>query len=213
MKNNECKIIRDLLPNYVGDLTSEKTNEFIKSHLEQCEECSKIYEIMKEDVNPKITDNDILQINGLKKINKKFRIFKLTIIILLFVLLTISVSFSLYITKGYRKAVQNSIYLIDSLDNIDAFYATIEKIENSIFDDAVFLTIRGLNVNTQDHQGKYKILVSENSQKIIWQEKDLKISDFKVGQNILVISIGEPIPNKHEENTQILKIQILDNNL
>ena len=32
---NECKIIQDLLPNYIENLTSEETNSYIKEHLEQ----------------------------------------------------------------------------------------------------------------------------------------------------------------------------------
>ena len=31
--NNECKIVEDLLPNYIDNLTSETTNEFIEAHI------------------------------------------------------------------------------------------------------------------------------------------------------------------------------------
>ena len=31
--NNECKIVQDLLPNYIENLTSNETSEFIKGHL------------------------------------------------------------------------------------------------------------------------------------------------------------------------------------
>ena len=47
MKN--CKIVQDLLPNYIENLTSEETNTFIEEHLTECEDCKKIYETMKKD--------------------------------------------------------------------------------------------------------------------------------------------------------------------
>lgn len=40
---NECKIVEDLLPLYVENLTSGETGSFVKAHLETCESCSGIY--------------------------------------------------------------------------------------------------------------------------------------------------------------------------
>ena len=34
---NKCKIVTDLLPNYIENLTSEDTNKFIEEHLNSCE--------------------------------------------------------------------------------------------------------------------------------------------------------------------------------
>ncbi len=44
--NNECKIVQDLLPNYIENLTSNETSEFIKGHLDNCKECNEIYNKM-----------------------------------------------------------------------------------------------------------------------------------------------------------------------
>lgn len=44
----ECSIVRDLLPLYVEDMVSADTGEFVKEHLEGCEECRKEYERMKQ---------------------------------------------------------------------------------------------------------------------------------------------------------------------
>lgn len=43
----ECDVIRDLLPLYVEKLTSGTSNKLIEEHLEQCEECSEVYEKMR----------------------------------------------------------------------------------------------------------------------------------------------------------------------
>ena len=35
--NKECDIIRDLLPNYLENMTSQTSNEYIQNHIEKCE--------------------------------------------------------------------------------------------------------------------------------------------------------------------------------
>lgn len=45
-KNEQCSVVRDLLPNYVEKLTNEPTNHFIEEHLSNCEECSAEYAAM-----------------------------------------------------------------------------------------------------------------------------------------------------------------------
>lgn len=44
----ECSIVRDLLPLYVEHMVSAETGEFVKAHLDDCEECRKEYEGMKQ---------------------------------------------------------------------------------------------------------------------------------------------------------------------
>ena len=37
----DCKIVQDLLPNYVENLTTKETNQFIENHLENCKDCNR----------------------------------------------------------------------------------------------------------------------------------------------------------------------------
>ena len=73
-KNEECEIVRDLLPSYLEKLTNEKTNEFIEKHIAECEECKKVLEKMNEKVALDIVQNkkeaDYLK-KGKKKTNVK----------------------------------------------------------------------------------------------------------------------------------------------
>lgn len=81
-RNLECEMVRDLLPNYIEKLTSEKTNKFIKEHLGTCEECGKIYESMNIDLNIK-ENGDIdnkKKVKIFKKLNKKVRVLQAIII-------------------------------------------------------------------------------------------------------------------------------------
>lgn len=44
----KCEIIKDLLPSFIDELTSEVSNEAVEEHLAQCESCRAYYEEMKE---------------------------------------------------------------------------------------------------------------------------------------------------------------------
>ena len=55
-EKNDCKIIQDLLPNYVEELTNEETNKFIQKHLEECNECKRILENMQKDLKLLLCD-------------------------------------------------------------------------------------------------------------------------------------------------------------
>lgn len=71
----ECNIIKDLLPNYIEELTSNDTNNFIKEHIQECDSCKDTLKIMEQGLkcNEKL-NKEILETNDvkfLKKLNKK----------------------------------------------------------------------------------------------------------------------------------------------
>lgn len=84
----ECKIIQDLLPNYLENITTEETNNFIKEHLQNCEECMKAYNTMKENLEVKPMDTKE-EISYMKKFKRKLKLLKniLLIIIVIFIVI------------------------------------------------------------------------------------------------------------------------------
>ena len=71
---NECNIIRDILPLYAEDMVSDDTVSFVEEHLQTCNECSVMYERIKEGGivmtnENKSTEQEI--VNTLKKLRKK----------------------------------------------------------------------------------------------------------------------------------------------
>ncbi len=74
---NECKIIQDLLPNYIEKTTSEETNQFLENHIKTCSNCYKIYIAMKEELLIPYGLNDNKEVDYMKKFNKKIKSFKL----------------------------------------------------------------------------------------------------------------------------------------
>lgn len=82
-ENRDCKIIQDLLPNYIENLTNEETNSFIQEHLRNCNECKEMLDSMKREVNindEKIEDREVKTI---KRFITKFKFFRNALIIIL----------------------------------------------------------------------------------------------------------------------------------
>lgn len=51
--NNECEIVRDLLPSYIDKLCSKSSENFVSTHLEHCTECKSFYNQMLLELNMK----------------------------------------------------------------------------------------------------------------------------------------------------------------
>lgn len=55
---NNCDIVKDLIPMYIEDLTSESSNQFIEKHLFSCKECTIYLKNMEKEL-PKNNLTDI----------------------------------------------------------------------------------------------------------------------------------------------------------
>ena len=74
MNKIPCEVIRDLLPSYIDELTSETTNQVIRDHLENCEDCRKAYASMyTPDDQPQQEIQERKEIDFLKKNKKRNR--------------------------------------------------------------------------------------------------------------------------------------------
>ncbi len=72
LNNRDCKIVQDLLPNYIENLTDEITNEYIEEHIATCAECAQVL----KDMNGELKLEQIHQeheIKYLKGIRKRVR--------------------------------------------------------------------------------------------------------------------------------------------
>ena len=78
----DCKIIKDLLPNYIEKLTSKETNKYIEEHLKECADCKKTFENMQKDLNINNEKIEKREVNYIKKFNKKFRLLRNILIII-----------------------------------------------------------------------------------------------------------------------------------
>jgi len=73
MSKLNCNIVKDLLPSYIDEITSEETNKEIAEHLDSCSECTNVYKRMKGDDTPIIVP-ETKEIDYLKKIKRKSKL-------------------------------------------------------------------------------------------------------------------------------------------
>lgn len=65
-ENKECKIVQDLLPNYIDGLLNNESKEYVEKHLEECKECTNILTNMKENIKTNDTKIEKREVNYLK---------------------------------------------------------------------------------------------------------------------------------------------------
>lgn len=75
-KKKECRIIEDLLPNYIEGLTNEVTNKFVEEHLEECASCQNEKQKMTEKIETKVVHNQQIEIDYMKKYRRKINVLK-----------------------------------------------------------------------------------------------------------------------------------------
>lgn len=106
-ENRDCKIVQDLLPNYIEKLTDEVTNEYIEEHIATCSECANALKAMTEDIHIEELDQD-REINYLKGIRKRV---KRTIAIVSILVIIIAVGVVLYISQKSKLQITNYTFL------------------------------------------------------------------------------------------------------
>ena len=54
----ECEIVKDLLPLYIDQLSSDTSNDLIEKHLKKCAKCQKEYQILSSNLKLELTEKD-----------------------------------------------------------------------------------------------------------------------------------------------------------
>ena len=89
MRNKDCKVVQDLLPNYIEKLTSEETNKFIEEHLQECPECKAMLESMKAEIKINTAKQDDREVEYIKKFNVKFKKVEYKLFVLIYTIIAI----------------------------------------------------------------------------------------------------------------------------
>ncbi len=84
--NNNCFIIRDLMPLYNENLLSNETTEWVNEHLENCNECKALVEASSTELSPEPIENIMNQEVMFKKINRKLSMYQIIFVGLSFLI-------------------------------------------------------------------------------------------------------------------------------
>lgn len=123
---NECDLVKDLLFSYNDNILSTTSKDLVDKHLQECDECKKFLEEIKQDSNEEKQVKEIDFLRSIKKnINKKN-----IIILVIFVFLIIIVLFNIQVYKNYNAVASTTeVYLKD-----DVTEEQIENIKNKIIE-------------------------------------------------------------------------------
>lgn len=102
----DCKIVQDLLPNYIEKLTNEETNKYIEEHLKECEECKKMHENMKKELEINTNQRDKREVKYIKKFSNKLRILKMILLVILIAFIGI-IGYKVFVIKGLQGKMEN----------------------------------------------------------------------------------------------------------
>lgn len=72
MSKIPCEVIKDLLPSYIDELTSDVTNREVEAHMTECEACKRVLEQMKTP-DMEAAEEEVKEIDFLKKTKQKQR--------------------------------------------------------------------------------------------------------------------------------------------
>ena len=61
-----CHIVKDLLPQYAEHLLSKESEQDVKAHLDECEDCNKLYRLITKP--QKLPQSDLAEVDFLKKV-------------------------------------------------------------------------------------------------------------------------------------------------
>lgn len=213
-----CNIVKDLLPNYIENLTCEETNQFIEKHLSECPYCKQIFENMKKNLNLNTTTNDKKVVKYFKKYKNKLKIFKIALVLILLIALGTMTYYYFYMKNAYIGAATDLYNMIAEGMYPDTFYATIEEISDSVLYGTKTVKVKGLEINDINHRDEFYFDVPltniPDNFKIKFHGTDIAFNQLKVGQNVAIYNYGDTL----EENnliylSDVRMIVVLDNEL
>lgn len=148
----DCSVVRDLLPNYIENLVSDETKQYLENHIAKCSECKQVLKSMEgEDT---LGNVNTLEEAVEAKIIKRHKRLKLTLKLIAVVLLAIVLVSSISFCVGFIpiNSVRSKAYKkLQELKGLDNYKLTIERTSN------VFGEIENKEVITCYYRnGKYK---------------------------------------------------------
>ncbi len=184
-----CKIVQDLLPNYIENLTNEETNRFIEEHLKECPECQKVLENMQKEIKVSTTKRDDREVKYIKKYNKKLKILKYALLIIILIYVIAVGRRTIIMSSLSGKATENQIndnYYV-RLYSYRGDTLTITESYNKGEDYLTTLTrvVNGSNIQkiTYYKKGEEQLFIIESDGK-----KNILNSETMLGGHILPVT-------------------------
>jgi len=133
--NENCDIIRDLLPLYRDNVCSEASRKLVEEHLVDCPECRNALAQIEKDVNtPEPTMQETFK--AWQKLQRKILLKRLRIAALVIVLLVSAVSGGMYVHERY-------MFAQFPMDVNDVEITSLYRLE----DGSIYVAVQGIEHN------------------------------------------------------------------
>ena len=209
-EKRDCKIVQDLLPNYIDGLTNEETNLFIEEHLKECSDCKKIFENMKHELEITKLSRNSKEVKYLKKFNKKILILRILVFVLLIVALGVMTYHYNTMKNAYFKASNIMVDMVKEGMYPDTFYATIEEISDIGVYRTKEIKVKGLNINDQNHRDEYRFIVALDNVgdnfKLRWKNENINFEQLRVGQKVAIYNYGETLEDGQLSSVRMIVV-------
>lgn len=154
--NNECDIVKDLSSQYVEDMVSSNTKEFIEKHIENCNNCKEYYETMKLNILKETNvenEKENCELNFLKKVRNKMSILKKIITIIVIIAFFALILFFIKYQK-LTYIINQSYNQMENMKNLSNYLVTKQTNYIDFRDNSSSFTV---TTNSYYKDGKYKI--------------------------------------------------------
>lgn len=133
--NENCEIIRDLLPLYRDNVCSEASRALVEAHLKECAECGKALQAIEAEVSaPEPTMQETFK--AWQKLQRKILLKRLRIAALVIVLLVAAVSGGMYVHERY-------MFAQFPMDVNDVEITSLYRLE----DGSIYVAVQGIEHN------------------------------------------------------------------
>lgn len=210
----DCKIIQDLLPNYIEKLTNEETNKYIEEHLKSCNECKKVLNNMNKELKVNNEKRSQKEVKYIKKFSNRLKLLKSLVVIILVIALAVMTCYYFNMKNAYVKAVTHMVGIVSEGMYPDTFYATIEEISDPGVYGIKTIKVKGLDINDINHRGEFTFdIILDNipdNFKLKWRGTNITFEQLKVGQTIAVYNYGEIQETEPANLSSVRMIVVLD---
>lgn len=182
----ECKIVQDLLPNYLEQVTNEETNEFIEKHLAECEECKNIYLLMKQDL--KVNSIDAKEeINYMKRFKTKLKILRNVLLIIIIVFAIIVGRKAFILAKLFNTS--NKLYDKNNYEKVPTEQGSwLPNDLNNYHYKSIATQSDGKIILVEEYRKDGKALVTINTSNVYEKETYIKETMYSDGKESLAFT-------------------------
>lgn len=202
---NKCKIVQDLLPTYIESLTSDESTKFIEEHLNSCNECTKIYDNMKDSLEKEDVENTEI----IKKIKKYKRRIKLIKTIFILAILAFPVYFIGHTAFKFY-VIRNAYERNTNYKNFESF--TVEYYDDNVERYENHYTTYYKNNVMKKYYGDEPVEFYDGEKHYFFDNENMTywIKEETVNTNLNInISILDGMENIIKENGKINNFEIL----